>query len=142
MAYIANIAFACKTVNERAFLETTHTVFEIRGNNTLNLRMTNNLTELKHQLMDLLICSSSCMGARLIHSNLRYTGHLSGSNFDSMENCKYLYLMVLMITSSDYSFINKVVLIKLNSSANFGLELTIKVQWTKGFIKLILCLGR
>ena len=29
--YIANIAFACKSVNERTFLESGHIVIEIRG---------------------------------------------------------------------------------------------------------------
>ena len=33
MAYIANIAFACKLVNEKNILEGIHTVFEIGGNN-------------------------------------------------------------------------------------------------------------
>ncbi len=79
-------------------------------------------TELKQQLMDLLICSSSYMEALLIHGNLRYTGHLSGPNISLVENCRHLCIMVKVIISSGYPFFNKVVLIKLNSLESFDLE--------------------
>ena len=54
-SYLAKVAFACKPVNERTFMESGHAVIEIGGNNTLDLRMTCKLTEVKQQLTDLLI---------------------------------------------------------------------------------------
>ena len=96
------------------------------GNNTLDLRMILNLSKMTQQLTDLLICSNSCMEVLLIHSNFRYTRHLSGPNFGLVENYRHLYLMVLVITSSGYPFFNKVFFIKLSSWARFCLEQIIK----------------
>ena len=131
-AYTANIAFACKPV-ERTF----GGVVPL----SLDFRMNRNLTELKQRLTDLLICFIRYMEVLLIHGNFRYTNYLSGSNFVLVENCRHLYLMVLVITSSRYPFFNKVFLINSSSSAGFGLEHIVKARWTKVFIKLILRLG-
>ena len=75
-------------------MESSHIVFETGRNSTLDLRRTHTVTELKQQLTDLLIYFSSCMEVLLIHSNVRYTRHLSVSNFGLVENCGHLWLMV------------------------------------------------
>ena len=62
--------------------------------NTFDLRMTRNLTKLKQRLTDILIHSSSSMKALSIHCNVGYPGHLSGSKFSLVENCRPLCLMV------------------------------------------------
>ena len=109
----------------------------LEKNNTLYLRTTLNLTELKERLTDLLICSYSCMEAMPIHSNLRYTGQLFGQINDFVENRRHLYSMVLVITSSGYLFFNKIFFKKSSS----GLEQIFKARCSKVFTKLILHLG-
>ena len=113
----SNITFAWKFVNKRAFLENSQTV----GNSRSDIRMTRNLTELKQQLTDFLVCSSSCMEVLVIHGNFRNTGHLSGSNFGLVQNCRHLCLMVKVNISLCYLFFNKVILIKFSPLESFGM---------------------
>ncbi len=54
-------------------------------------------------------------------------------NFGLVENFRRLYLMVLVITSSEYPFFNKVFFQKSSSSASLGLEQIIEARRTKGF---------
>ena len=125
-AYIANIIFGCKLVNERTFLESGHTVFEIRGNNMLHLRVNLNLTKLKQWLTDLLICSISCMEVLSIHGNFRYTGHLSGPNFGLVENCRHFIFNGVGAYIIKVSIFQQILLNKFSSSVSFGLEQIIK----------------
>ena len=66
----------------------------------LYFKTTLNLTKLEQWLTDLLICSNSCVEALPTHGNFRYAGHLSGPNFGLVVNCRHLYLIVLVISSS------------------------------------------
>ena len=108
------------------------------GNSTLGFRTTCNITELKHQLTDHLIYSKSCIEAVPSQGSLRYTRHFSSPNFDLEESWVHLCLMVEIITSSRYLFLNKVILMHLSLLASLDLEQIINTWWTNVFIKLIL----
>ena len=112
----------------------------LRGNNTLNIYSTLGLTNLKRRLTDHFNLFYQLYRGVAIHDSLRYTEHLSGLNFGLVKDCRQLYIIVLVITSSGYPFFNKA-FIKLSSSAIFGFEQIIKARWTRVFIRLILTLG-
>ena len=114
------------TVNERTFLERSQTIFEIKCKYMLDLRINLNLTELKQQLIDFLICSIYSMEALSIHYNLRYTWHISSTDFSLVEDCQHLYLMVLEITSLGYPLFSNIFFINSNSSARFCLKQIMK----------------
>ena len=65
-------------------------LIRLGGKSALDLGTTRKLTELKHQLTDLLICSISSIDVLPTRSNARYTGYFSGPNLALVEDCIHL----------------------------------------------------
>ena len=86
------------TTMRELFLESGTLSLRLLEKKMLVLRMNLNLTELKQRLTDLFYLFFKLHGALPIYGNLRYTEHLPCPNFGLVENCRHLYLMVLVIT--------------------------------------------
>ena len=78
------------------------------------------------------------MEALPIQKSFKYTGHVSGPNLGLKKICIHLYLVVLVMASSGYTFFNNIVLSKSSSLANLDSEHH-QCSMDQSFIRLILC---